>query len=77
MDNFELLNIYYEQTNSSNSSEHTDYTDYSDHLDYDSYNTELDLYADVDVSNYDDIDWGGTHGYDGYPEHCTSHEDCD
>lgn len=77
MNNMELLDLYNQQTGSDKFSEHTDYTDYTDHMDYNSYNEDTNMYADVDVTDTVDQDWGGTHGFDGYPDHCVSHEDFD
>lgn len=77
MNNMELINFYNSQSSSNDSSLHTDYTDYSDHMDHNAYNCDLGVHGDCDYTDYTDCDWGGTHGFDGVPDHCTSHDDSD
>ena len=77
MNNSELMEIYNNQTEAHHTSVHTDYTDYSDHFDYDSYNEGYGDYADADYTEYEDIDWEGSHGPDGDTSGCPSHDDYD
>ena len=76
MSNFELMNQYNQQSTCENSAGYTDYTDYTDHMDHDFFN-DSGIYADVDVTETVSQDWGGTHGFDGNPDHCVSHDDYD